>query len=144
MTDIFRSFYEVAKLMWERFECVGRPVGHPGLIPPHVGDVIESLEFDLFRPACARRVWNRTGKSLTPDQVSEAMQVCDLDGNPREGLAGRYQMNGFAWGTPSDESISPFVDTGELGGVDLETVRLFVRVVAPDPGSRTPPEPADS
>jgi hypothetical protein len=128
VTDLYQKLYEIVSLIWNEPDFRGQYKPDQPLVGDPWYAVDAYLEENLFLAACSRRVYRLTGESLSLPEVWAALQVCDVDGNAREGDSGCYASTGFDWGQPDDDEILPLLVAMNLEGDDISDIRLFVKL----------------
>ena len=135
VTDLFTGFFEMAEVIWPRFEFEQPPgVNVPRTPGPTFEEVMDILEEYLVLAACARRYRAITGLHVMPHQVREMLLLTDGRGELLPGDEGRFHSNGFTWG---NATLSPLVVPAGLVPRPLSEVRLFL--AAQDSGTGLTP-----
>ena len=121
VSDLFDGFHRLASVLWEEFGRAGAADEDAAGVP--FDELVDQLEVDVFLPACARRLRERLGRDVDPDDVPRYLRLHTADG-PVPGPGGRYHSHAF-----HPESLEGDVPNAVLPADLMPRDRASVRLV---------------
>lgn len=121
VSDLFDGFHRLVSELWESFGRESAADEEGAGVP--FDEVVDQLEVDVFLPACARRLRERLGLEVEPEEVTRHVRLVGSDG-PIPGAPGRYHSHAF-----HPESIEGDVTNAVLAADLMPRTRADVRLV---------------